>query len=200
MANIFNQATQFFSWNLVENPLPLCRVGSSLVSKMMVQDPLCRRTLSGMNLMCFCFLITHHVSRLLAVSWHHKFGVPEPALPVAEPQWWLWWPSRPSWRTPTTCSTTGTSTPSTPAAGGWSRAPPTATSPPCTSRSLVHAHSEEHRRWLDLLTCVPSFAEDCLARACPGSYHPASVTSPGCNLCKFTHPLLFTNSNSTSKF
>jgi hypothetical protein len=92
MANIFNQATQFFFPEIsLRNPLPLCRVGSSLVSKMMVQDPLClcRRTLSGMNLMCFCFLITHHVSRLLAVSWHHKFGEPEPALPVAEPQWWL---------------------------------------------------------------------------------------------------------------
>ena len=57
--------------------------------------------------------------------------------------------------------------------------------------SLVHARSEEHQQLLlsvGLLTCAPSFAEDCLARACPASYHPASATSPGCNLCKFTRP------------
>jgi hypothetical protein len=40
---------------------------------------------------------------------------------------------------------------------------------------------------VDLLTfCV--FAEVYPARTCPESYLPASVTSPGCNLCKFLVP------------
>ena len=30
--------------------------------------------------MCLCLLITHHVCRVLAVSWHHKFGEAEPCL------------------------------------------------------------------------------------------------------------------------